>query len=328
MPDPGPATKAVAIVNPTAGGGSRSAALAKAMGQLGAAGWRLEVCETEGAGHAGEIARRAADQGADVAVVVGGDGTVNEVAGALVGSHLALAVLPAGTGNVLAGQLGLIGVPTPLFRADLPAAAKKLARGRVVEVDMGLARTTAGERHFLLWAGAGFDAEAAFATQQRHPHLKQALGTAAFGVVAAWTALAAEPVEAVVSGDDWRLTTTLGLAVAANVPLYAGTVNIAPGAAVDDGLLDVALFPGDRTAWLLQTAGAIVAASVRSDARHVRRTTRVLVETATPLRVHVDAEPHGTTPMQVTTIPRALRLLVPPSAPDWLFVDGPGGAAS
>jgi diacylglycerol kinase family enzyme len=132
-----------------------------------------------------------------------------------------------------------------------------------------------------------------------------------------------EPNEAIVRGDDWRVRTGLFMAVAANIPLYAGMADIAPEAVMDDGLLDVAVFSGTDTASILHEAGAVLAERLADDQGRVRRSSTMRVVASTPLRVHLDAEPFGTTPLTVSTLPRALRLIVPPTAPPSLFRSGP-----
>jgi YegS/Rv2252/BmrU family lipid kinase len=282
---------------------------------------------TERPGHARELAARAVGAGVDVAVVAGGDGTVNEVAGALVGSDTALAVLPAGTGNVLAAQLGLIPVPTPLHRGNLPAAAQQLVRGRVRGVDVGLARAGGRERHFLLWAGVGLDASVTYELEQEHRALKRMLGAAAFGAIGIKAALSSEAHEALLRGDDWRVRAPLLMAVAANIPLYGGAIAIAPEARIDDGALDVVLFTGEGVVATMRHVKSMLTRRLKGDAIRTHRTRTLCVTSSLPFRVHVDAEPFGETPLTVTTLPRALRLLVPPTAPESLFADPAGGGA-
>ena len=110
---------------------------------LGALGFAVEERPTAAAGHATALAARAVEAGADVVCAIGGDGTVNEVVNGIAGSGVPLAVIPTGTVNVLALELGI-----PL---DPPDACRLAAQGHVIEVDLGLA----GERYFALMAGAG-----------------------------------------------------------------------------------------------------------------------------------------------------------------------------
>lgn len=324
MTKPLPARPAATlIVNPAAAGArDQMAALREAAGVLVQAGWRLTWRDTEEQGHAEALARESAAQGADVLLVAGGDGTVNEAVNGLVGSSTALAVLPAGTGNVMAAQLGLIGIPTPLHRANLPAAALALAQGVRRQVDLGFARVRGRPgRHFLLWAGVGLDAAVAHELEGDAHELKKWLGPAAFGALGVRQMVSTLGTPSLVRTSRGRRKVKLLLAVVANIPLYAGAVHLTQDGQIDDGRLDLVLFLGQG--WL-ETAGHIGAlVSGRADAEGLERITEATREvslvTHKPLRVHLDAEPFGTTPLSVLVDPAALWLVVPPRAPDGLF---------
>lgn len=157
------------IFNPVAGG-SRRNRLARALRALRAAGAQVELAETEYAGHARIIAAEAVARGVALVVAAGGDGTVAEVAAGLNGGGAVLGLLPLGTANVLAHELGL-----PL-RAE--AAAAVLLGGREVALHPGLARWPDGrERLFVQMLGAGFDAAVVRALD---PAEKRRLGRGAY----------------------------------------------------------------------------------------------------------------------------------------------------
>jgi diacylglycerol kinase (ATP) len=330
MPEPSAPRSLRIISNPNAGGGRDSGqGLRAAAGRFAEQGWTVSWCFTERPGHARELAAAAAAEGLGVVAAAGGDGTINEVVNGLVGSPTALAVLPAGTGNVLAAQLGLVGVPTPLHRADLVAAAEALCAGVVRPVDTGLAQSAGGpERHFVLWAGVGLDAEVAREIETTGRLLKRRFGPAAYGALAARAALVATGTPAVVTCDGERIDGRLLLGVVANVRLYGGTVDLSPEALLDDGRLDVSLFMGASVLAKLRHLGAVLARrrAPRSEWRGLSAA-RIAITADPPLPVHLDAEPFGTTPVVLTVRPRSLRLLVPPTAPPGLFVqDLPGDA--
>ncbi|HYZ31084.1 MAG TPA: acylglycerol kinase family protein, partial [Crenalkalicoccus sp.] len=119
------------VFNPAAGG-SRRRRLARALRQLTQLGLAAEVAETERPGHAAELAREAAGRGVPLIVAAGGDGTIAEVASGLAGSEAALGIVPLGTANVLACELGLPGGPEQ--------AASVIAAGHPVTLRPGLAR--------------------------------------------------------------------------------------------------------------------------------------------------------------------------------------------
>jgi len=318
------ATQARVIVNPAAGGGrAHGPALRAAVGCLAEHGWTVSWRVTEGAGHAQALAAEATAAGIDVVVAAGGDGTVSEIVNGLAGSPTALAVLPAGTGNVLAAELGLIGIPTPLHRADLVAAAEALCAGAPRWVDLGFARSAGrAGRFFCLWAGVGLDAEVARLIEGEGRELKRRLGPAAYGAMGIKAAFAATGMPAVVECDERRASGRLLLAVVANVRLYGGAVVLAPEAQLDDGRLDVSLFWGRSLFSTVRHVGTVLLHRQGHRAEFESRPARhVSVTTDAALPVHLDAEPFGTTPVTVEVRPRSLRLIVPPAAPADLFTE-------
>ena len=148
-----------------------------------AADHRLAVAVTKERGHATELARRAADEGIEVVVVLGGDGTLNEAANGLVGSTAALATLPAGSTNVYARTLGFSNEPVEAARQVVAA----LAHGSQRTVEMG----KADGRRFFFHLGVGFDAEVV-AGVEALGSLKRIIGQPAF-VYSALRTLARHP---------------------------------------------------------------------------------------------------------------------------------------
>src|SRR5215469_5904101 len=137
----------VIIFNPAAGR-RRVQLLWRVLDVLVANGIRLSLSETRCAGHAARLARTAAENGAPMVVAAGGDGTIAEVASGLIGTGTRLGVIPLGTANVLAHELGLPFAPR--------AVAAALAFGRTRDVWPGLARGPDGERLFVQMLGVGF----------------------------------------------------------------------------------------------------------------------------------------------------------------------------
>lgn len=157
------AMRTLMIYNPAAGRPRLQRQTPEAAAELQAAGWTVDLAQTTGPDSAAHLARSAAADGYDAVVVVGGDGTVNLAANGLLQAAEAglappaLGILPAGTANVLARDLGLP-APGPGLEASLPLAARLLARSRVARIDVGVVRSAAGQRCFLCWAGIGLDA--------------------------------------------------------------------------------------------------------------------------------------------------------------------------
>lgn len=341
-PEPLSAPRAWLLNNPSAGlarGRALASDLRTAVGVLAEAGWTVTWHQTSGPEDARRRAAEAVARGIEVVVVAGGDGSANAVLDALVGARTALAILPTGTANVLAAQLGLLGIPSPLLRPDLPAIAARLAEGVVRRVDTGVASSAvAGRRHFLLWAGIGLDAAVTHELEHEGRELKRALGPVAFGAVG--LRLGARPGSpAVVDCDGARRRGRLVLGVVCNIPLYAGAIHLAPGARMDDGALDAALLFGDNVLAALQ---GFLGDDVRTAVQHLGtvltgrpdatvptvRVRRAWLVAAPPLLVHLDGEPFGRTPVRLAVRPSSLRLVVPPTAPEGLFAAAAGAAGA
>src|SRR5437870_4667621 len=142
-----PNTRALIVFNPIAGQAENFQQDIRAARDVWRAhGWTVDLRPTTGRGDGTRIAREAAAAGYDVVVAAGGDGTVNEVINGLVGTQTALAALPIGTVNVWVREIGMPLQPR--------AAAEALLNAQVRAIDLG----RAGDRHFLLMAGVGFDA--------------------------------------------------------------------------------------------------------------------------------------------------------------------------
>jgi undecaprenyl-diphosphatase len=194
--------------------------------------WLETTAEDPGSGQT----RQAIQAGADVIFACGGDGTVTACASELAGGSVALAVVPSGTGNLLATNLGL-----PTGAAQAAAAATAGGRRRI---DVGVA----GERCFTVMAGMGFDAQMLRDTPET---LKARIGWPAY-VIAASRHLCETPMQVSISLDHAPpFTRRARTVLVANVGRLQGGLRLLPGARPDDGLLDVAvLMPPRRRSWL------------------------------------------------------------------------------
>jgi diacylglycerol kinase family enzyme len=220
--------RAALIYNPTAGGGRRIGRLEGALAALRDGGFAVEPAPTSGPGEATEIARRlAAERAAEVVVAFGGDGTVREVAAGLLGSEVALGIVPAGTTNVLARALGL--PPEPR------AAAAVLASLPARPLDVGLA----GATPFLMMVSAGLDASLLAALDGEMKRRFGRAGMAAQGI-AHWWRYAYPALEVEADGRPVRAS----FAAVSNIPLYAGPYRLSPAADPGDRRLDLLLFTG------------------------------------------------------------------------------------
>lgn len=198
-------------------------------------------------------AREALEQGADVVIAAGGDGTVRAVAEALAGTDTPLGLVPMGTGNLLARNLGL-------DVTDIDAAVTGALMGTERRIDVVRAVQNgvpddSGEKVFLVMAGLGYDATIMADTNE---DLKDKVGWLAY-VDAGMRNLPGKPVKATITVDGRDVAhRRIRSVMVGNCGKVQGNVEIFPDAKVDDGLLDVVvLAPRGRLGWLSVIAGVI-----------------------------------------------------------------------
>jgi YegS/Rv2252/BmrU family lipid kinase len=232
---------------------------------------------------------------------------VGQVADGLAESDVALGILPLGTSNVLARDLGLSRVGT-LNPFALESAAQLLLDSEPRRVDLGWANG----RHFFNWVGVGFDAEITRVAEAQ-PAVKRRLGPVGFLVFALMTLRTYAGTRATVRIDGRRVSRRLILAVASNIELYGRWFHIAPRARLDDGLLDVCCFHGQGMATTLYHVMTVLLRRHIGDPRvSYYQARQVMVDTSRPLPVQLDGDAFGTTPLLIRVVPQALTLLLPP----------------
>lgn len=251
---------------------------------------------TAHAGHATQLARQAVAEGCSVVVAVGGDGTMNEVAQALLGTPATLGLVPCGSGNGLARCLGIVG------RGRDPFATLRDGQPRLI--DSGLA----DGRPFFNVMGLGFDADIAarFARLPRRGFQAYVRTT-----LTAWREFAPVPVS-IRSAESGVATAALMVAVA-NSNQYGNDCYIAPGARVDDGRLDLTVIRPVSLWRALPLARRLFAGNL-DGCVHVHRlqSARFTIERPTPGLIHTDGETHeaGTT-VEIAVQAQSLRILAP-----------------
>jgi diacylglycerol kinase (ATP) len=308
--------RSMLIVNPRSGPWDVRRELPAVQIHLEEHGWTSTLHQTERAGEATQLATQARDEELDAVFVVGGDGTINEVINGLAESPVALGVLPGGTGNVWAKELGL---PTRSPRHLLPLldAARALVPGSTRRIDLG----KANGRYFLQWAGLGLDADVTYAMEPRTRQQRR-LGTLTYIVAGVTAAANLVGTRARIWIDDERVYRRSILIVISNSQLYGGKVRIATDARLDDGLLDVNVFAGTGFASAIRTVlGVVTGLHVRDPRHSFYRGSVIRVEADQPMAIHVDGEPFDTTPLECTVVPRALSVMVPEHTRPELFAD-------
>lgn len=307
----------VLIHNPTAGPRDVQDELIKVVSFLRSHGWSLAIRETQRHGHASELAREASQQGANLVVAVGGDGTVGEVASGLVGGRAAMGVLPVGTGNRWAHMLGLP-VWSPVYPSALMDAARVLVRGERRPIDLG----KVGDRYFMLWCGIGFDAQIA-RNIEPHRDVRRTLGNFAYLVVGVAQAMAMRGTRTTIVVDGHARRCRVLLILVSNAQLYGPSLRVSPDALLDDGLLDICIFRG-QNALDVWRHFILVRVGRHETSSHIEmlRGKQIQVLGGRPLPVHLDGDPVGNTPATIEVHPQAIELIVPQWAPPSLFRNG------
>lgn len=261
------------------------------------------VVFTQGPGHGRDLARRAADEGADVVCAWGGDGTVNEVASGLVQSPAALAVVPVGSGNGFARDLGI-----PLE----PDAALTIAvQGRTRVIDAG----DINGRMFFNVSGLGFDAHVAlvFANQ---PRGRRGLSSYLMAGIREFFSYRAEACRITVDGVMIQSAPILLVALA-NTRQWGNNVRIAPRARPDDGRLDLVVI-AHGSMWGVCARGwrLWMGSCDRASGVVTRTFIEATITAERDLPMHIDGEPAGLTrEVHVRVLPRALAVKVPIGKP-------------
>lgn len=285
------------VVNPASGSGKAKTRFDGIRALLAQCGAAYAFDYTTGHGHATELARAAVANGYDRVISVGGDGTANEVAAALLRSPAAMGILPFGTGNDFARALN---IPT-----DNEGALSVALSGDIRPVDAA----TANGIPFINVAGTGFDVDVILYTEKYKKKLNGMLPYM-LGVMQALLKLRAFNVTVTANGE-----TTSERAIlfnACNGTHFAGGMNLAPLASPRDGLLDVCLLREmTRPQFLLLLPRYIKGAHL--DSPHVRyfKASEVRVQCSVENTLNMDGELASSLPADFKILPGALSMLLP-----------------
>jgi diacylglycerol kinase (ATP) len=291
-------TRQIALLaNPTAGRGNADQILDAVTERLSASGALVEHLIGDDAEHALELTRKAAAEGVDTIVSLGGDGMVHVAVQALAETEVSLGVVPLGTGNDFARALG---IPT----GDPLAAADVVVGDHVRRIDLGRSDDT----WFATVLAAGFDAavnERANAMRWPHGDLRYTL--AALSVIRSW-----KPVPYRLEIDGAVREQEAMLLAIANTESYGGGLRIAADCDPSDGLLDAILIkPVSRLEFLRVFPGVRQAKHLTHPAFERIRARRITVS-APGVIAYSDGERLGPLPLEVECVPSALGVLVPP----------------
>ena len=297
------------LYNPAAGRVSVRTFVRGIIRPLKAAGWHVDIAETLSGSHATQVARHAADEKYDAVFAIGGDGTISQVANGLLNSETALGVLPAGTMNVWAMELGQRTFDL-LHNRALQQNARLLADAPVYRVDVGLCNGHA----FLLWAGIGIDAITIHALEPR-PRFAKYVSVPQYFAATVWNVAIWHSMDLRVWADDQRVEGHYLLAVATNIRRYVGGIAVlSPNAYLDDGEMDIWLMSGNNIADALRHFFDLLAGRhLNSDQARCLSFRSARIESDTAFSLQMDGEPMlGSKQVELKIEKQALKVLMPP----------------
>ena len=289
--------RALVVINPVSGRGRHAVRerVTLARGTLERHGFETEIAVTAARGDARRMAADARARGVDRVVAWGGDGTVNEVGSALAFSKVALGIVPGGSGNGLARDLGV-----PL---DVASAVELAAAGQVRVIDAG----QVDEALFFNVAGVGLDA--AIAARLARPGARRGLRGYVYATFAELPYYEARPyliqtASGIVERRAWFIAV-------ANSRQYGSGAHIAPAARLDDGRLDLVVVEPQSLWRLLGQLPAFFRGTLRAGPGvHMSQVEQAVISSTGPIRYHVDGEPGvGGPSVRVTTRPGSLRVI-------------------
>jgi diacylglycerol kinase (ATP) len=285
------------IINPAAGKDQPILKALNAAMKTAGADWDVSI--TKEAGDGSRLAREAVEAGVGLVIAHGGDGTVMEVATGLMHSNVPMAIIPGGTANVMAMELG---IPGDVVEASALAINPDAS---IRTVDMG----QINDHYFLLRAGMGFEA---VMVEGADRELKDRLGILAY-VLSGLQALADPPVARYHLSFDGQELDTEGLTciVANSGTIAAAGILLAPTINVSDGLLDIVVVTKSDLPSLVGLLASVVGGNENTQALQHWQVSEVTIAADPPQSVQADGEIIGKTPITARVIPAAVRVIVP-----------------
>jgi diacylglycerol kinase family enzyme len=312
--------KAALVYNPASGGSKqRQGELESALAALRQGGVKADLVPTKSPDHAIEATRRCVSEGCDTIFACGGDGTIHNIIQVLANSPAALGVLPLGTANALAHDLGLPLKVVAAARASLQFAPRRVALGRVRYSDL---QGNSDTRYFVVAAGVGVDAHLFY---KLHTGTKQRMGMAAY-YAKAWHLWFSYPMTRFVAeysegGATQALRSEVTELMAVRIRNFGGVLQeLAPGASLDrNDMRLVFCRTASRLAYLAYVTRGLLRLRTRIpgiDLAHSTSVSCAYREAANQseqrkIYVEADGELLGTLPAQITVEPNALTLLAP-----------------
>lgn len=291
--------KARIIYNPTAGRESFQKEMAFVLKELETAGYETSAHATTCEGDATQATRKAAQDGFDIIIAVGGDGTLNEVVNGLCEQHYRpkLGVIPAGTTNDFARALNI-----PL---DIKGALNVITSGETLPIDVG----KVNEHYFINIAGGGELTEVSYEVPSR---LKTVLGQLAYFMKGIEMLPFIKPVQTKIEYDDHVYEGKIMLFLVGNTNSVGGFEKLAPDAVIDDGYFDLLILKESNIAEFIRVASlALRGAHLESDQLIHAKAKHVTVTPESNMQLNIDGEFGGMLPGQFRNLKQHLDFFVP-----------------
>lgn len=289
--------KVQAIINPISGVGSKRKIPKMIENLYKDEYFLLTISFTEYPGHASELARKAIEEGINIILAVGGDGTINEIARAMLNSDAVLGIIPKGSGNGLARELHI-----PM---DTKGALEVIRKGRVSIIDSCMAN----DRIFFCTCGVGFDAAVSlkFANEKHRGSLTYIKNT-----IEEYLSYKPEAYELLVD-DDQTIKEKAFLVACANASQYGNNAFIAPHADIQDGKMDLTILtpftPLDIPPLAIQLFTKQLDRSSKIRSMKARELTIIRQESGV---MHLDGEPvMADKRIHIKVMPQTLKVFIP-----------------
>ncbi len=256
----------------------------------------IEIEKTQSQGHATQIAKDCVEQGYDLVIAAGGDGTVNEVVNGLANSDVVLGVIPMGTANVFSIEIDL-----PM---EIKAVCQVIAQGNTRKIDLG----KANDRYFTCMAGVGFDA---YVLKKSDSKWKKIYGALAYIFIGIWNLCTYKFKKIIVKIDDQPLPKKGYFLVVGNSKCYGGDMSFTSQASLDDGYLDVCLFRYKNVLAIFNYLWGLNKGNVD---KHLIvdyfKCEKISIAKKGNHPIHIDAEYLCDTPAEITVCPASLNVVV------------------
>jgi len=288
----------ILICNPAAKSMSESK-IERACRLLEQKDYRVELLLTKQRGEAEQLAKDATKKAPLLIIAAGGDGTFNEVANGIAGSEIPMAILPLGTTNVLAKELGIPDTVEGALEVALNNTPKSISLGRIAIV----LDSSPVSRYFILMAGIGFDGEAVFGINEA---FKKISGKGAYFYSGVKTLLRFNPNELAVTVDG--KTYPAFSVIVGNASKYGGHFKVTPEARLTDPILHVCLFKGrKRIDTFRYILGIVTGSHLKfADVEYLKAGQISMKGRA---QIQIDGDYFGITPAEISIVPNALRLI-------------------